>query len=119
MGYDHCRSEWALCYDADGNRKLEGDLKVLVGPIGGRVKLKTRLNRWDRWRDRRWERSHNDQRQTASTHESSTAGGNAWWGTCPSCGFHIDNPAHVLGCAHSDAPSGTENRAPIDREAGQ
>ena len=53
MGYDRCRTEVAKCYDSDGNRKPEGDMRILVGPIGGRITLKTRLTRWDRWRDRR------------------------------------------------------------------
>lgn len=45
----------AKCYDADGVRRPEGDLRVMVHHGGG-LRLKTDLTRWDQWRDRRWER---------------------------------------------------------------
>ena len=40
-----------------------------------------------------------------------------WWGKCPECGFYIDNPAHVLGCAHNDTEPTPEDGSGTEREA--
>lgn len=46
-------------YNPDGTRNPERDMGVMIFGVshtrGRGIRLKTRLSRWDRWRDRQWE----------------------------------------------------------------
>jgi hypothetical protein len=56
-GLDRCRTERVPTHHPDGSVG-EPYIGILIAPVSGHIKLKTRLARWDRWLDRRWERRH-------------------------------------------------------------
>lgn len=42
-----------------------------------------------------------------------------WWGLCPDCGYHIDTPNHVLGCAaeRANGDGQSDDTRPTDAQA--